>query len=55
MAIGDNFNDVEMLQYAGLAVGMANGPTRLQSLVDWVAPDVEENGAAVAIEKFLLP
>ncbi len=55
MAIGDNFNDAEMLQYAGLAVGMANGPTRLQSLVDWVAPDVEEDGAAVAIEKFLLP
>jgi hydroxymethylpyrimidine pyrophosphatase-like HAD family hydrolase len=27
MAIGDNFNDVEMLEYAGLGVAMGNAPT----------------------------
>lgn len=54
MAIGDNFNDVEMLEYAGLGVAMGNAPTGVQAIAKWVAPSVEEDGAAVAIEKFLL-
>jgi Cof subfamily protein (haloacid dehalogenase superfamily) len=54
MAIGDNFNDAPMLQYAGVSVAMGDAPTTLKELVDWVAPSVEENGVAVAIEKFLL-
>ncbi|MEH1859398.1 MAG: HAD family hydrolase [Nostoc sp.] len=54
MAIGDNFNDVEMLQYAGLGVAMGNAPAAVQAISKWVAPSVEEDGAAVAIEKFLL-
>ncbi len=54
MAIGDNFNDLEMLQYAGFGVAMGNAPAAVQNCADWVAPDVEEDGAAVAIEKFLL-
>ncbi|WLT38003.1 HAD hydrolase family protein [Synechocystis sp. B12] len=28
MAIGDNFNDVEMLQYAGVGVAMGNAPRK---------------------------
>ncbi|MEH2258956.1 Cof-type HAD-IIB family hydrolase [Nostoc sp.] len=54
MAIGDNFNDVEMLEYVGLGVAMGNAPAGVQSIAKWVAPSVEEDGAAVAIEKFLL-
>ncbi|MDZ8030006.1 MAG: Cof-type HAD-IIB family hydrolase [Nostoc sp. DedQUE08] len=54
MAIGDNFNDVEMLEYAGLGVAMGNAPAGVQAIANWVAPSVEEHGAAVAIEKFLL-
>lgn len=54
MAIGDNFNDVQMLQYVGLSVAMGNAPTSVKELVNWVAPSVEEDGVAVAIEKFLL-
>jgi Cof subfamily protein (haloacid dehalogenase superfamily) len=54
MAIGDNFNDASMLQYAGLSVAMGDAPITLQELADWVAPSVEEDGVAVAIEKFLL-
>ncbi|MEH2058364.1 MAG: Cof-type HAD-IIB family hydrolase [Nostoc sp.] len=54
MAIGDNFNDVEMLEYVGLGVAMGNAPTAVQAIAQWVAPSVEEDGAAVAIEKFLL-
>ncbi|MEH1966825.1 Cof-type HAD-IIB family hydrolase [Nostoc sp.] len=54
MAIGDNFNDAEMLEYAGLGVAMGNAPAGVQAIAQWVAPSVEEDGAAVAIEKFLL-
>jgi len=54
MAIGDNFNDVEMLEYAGLGIAMGNAPEAVQAIAQWVAPSVEEDGAAVAIEKFLL-
>lgn len=54
MTIGDNFNDVEMLEYAGLGVAMGNAPQQVQALAQWVAPNVEQDGVAVAIEKFLL-
>ncbi len=54
MAIGDNFNDSEMLEYAGLSVAMGNARPTIQCLAKWVAPTVEEDGAAVAMRKFLL-
>lgn len=54
MTIGDNFNDVEMLEYAGLGVAMGNAPAQVQAIANWVAPDVEEDGAAAAIEAFVL-
>jgi Cof subfamily protein (haloacid dehalogenase superfamily) len=54
MTIGDNFNDVEMLEYAGIGVAMGDAPPGVQAIADWIAPSVEADGAAVAIEKFLL-
>jgi Cof subfamily protein (haloacid dehalogenase superfamily) len=54
MAIGDNFNDVEMIQYAGTGVAMGNAPDGVKAIADWVAPDVEADGVAAAIETFLL-
>ena len=54
MAIGDNFNDLEMLEYAGLGIAMGNAPAEVQAVAQWVAPHVEQDGAAAAIEAFLL-
>ena len=54
MTIGDNFNDVEMLSYAGISVAMGNAPPEVQAIANWVAPSIELDGAAIAIEKFLL-
>jgi Cof subfamily protein (haloacid dehalogenase superfamily) len=54
MTIGDNFNDIEMLQYAGIGVAMGNAPDGVKAIADWVAPDVESDGAAIALEKILL-
>ncbi|BBD60474.1 hypothetical protein NIES2109_32710 [Nostoc sp. HK-01] len=54
MAIGDNFNDVEMLEYAGIGIAMGNAPKNVQAIAQWIAPSVEKDGAAIAIKKFLL-
>jgi hypothetical protein len=54
MAIGDNFNDVEMLEYAGIGVAMNNAPEGVKARANWIAPSVEMDGAAAAIEEFLL-
>src|SRR5919199_744199 len=54
MAIGDNFNDVEMLEYAGFGVAMGDAPADVQAIAQWVAPSVEQDGAAAAIEAFVL-
>ena len=54
MTIGDNFNDLEMIQYAGVGVAMGNAPERVKSFANWVAPTVEEDGVVAAIEQFVL-
>lgn len=54
MTIGDNFNDLEMLEYAGIGVAMGNAPDDVQAVAQWVAPSVEKDGAAAAIEEFIL-
>jgi Cof subfamily protein (haloacid dehalogenase superfamily) len=54
MTIGDNFNDLEMLEYAGIGVAMGNAPEDVKAIANWVAPSVENDGSAIAIDKFLL-
>ncbi|MGD1902685.1 MAG: Cof-type HAD-IIB family hydrolase [Geitlerinemataceae cyanobacterium] len=54
MAIGDNFNDLEMLVYAGIGVAMGDAPEGVSSRANWVAPSVEEDGVVAAIERFIL-
>lgn len=54
MTIGDNFNDVEMLEYAGIGIAMGNAPADVKAVAQWVAPSIEQDGAAAAIEEFVL-
>ncbi|MGQ9838144.1 MAG: Cof-type HAD-IIB family hydrolase [Cyanobacteriota bacterium] len=54
MAIGDNDNDIEMIQYAGIGVAMGNASAGLLLHADWVAPSVDQDGVAAAIETFIL-
>lgn len=54
MAIGDQDNDLPMITWAGLGVAMGNGSPAVKAAADWVAPPVTEDGAAVAIERFIL-
>jgi Cof subfamily protein (haloacid dehalogenase superfamily) len=55
MAIGDSDNDKEMILEAGLGVAMGNAEEDLKAAADEVTLSCEEDGAALAIEKALLP
>lgn len=54
MAIGDNFNDLEMLQFAGAAVVMGNAEEELRALGFPVTATNDEHGVARAIEQYIL-
>lgn len=55
MAIGDNFNDLEMLEYAGTAVVMGNAdPKLLERDEFYTTLSNDEGGVAAAIERFIL-
>jgi Cof subfamily protein (haloacid dehalogenase superfamily) len=53
MAIGDNYNDVEMLEFAGLPFIMGNACAELKQNGWAVTLGNEESGVAVAIEQAL--
>lgn len=53
MAIGDNYNDVEMLEWAGLPVVMGNASDELKQNGWHVTRANTESGVAVAIEELL--
>ena len=54
MAVGDNFNDLEMLQFAGLPVLMANATPGLARDGWAVTLSNDEDGVAAAIEHYVL-
>ena len=55
MAIGDNFNDLEMLEFAGTAVVMGNAdPSLLEREEFYTTLSNDEGGVAAAIEQFIL-
>ncbi|WP_024620482.1 HAD family hydrolase [Metaclostridioides mangenotii] len=53
MAFGDNYNDIEMLEYAGLGVAMGNSNDDIKESADYVTDTNEESGFANAIFKFM--
>lgn len=53
MAIGDSWNDLEMLEWAGLAVVMGNARQAIKEKADYVTCSNEDNGVAEALEKLL--
>jgi hydroxymethylpyrimidine pyrophosphatase-like HAD family hydrolase len=54
MAIGDDFSDVEMLEYAGIGVAMGSAPAAVKACADWVTTTIEKDGVAKAIGKWIL-
>lgn len=54
IAVGDGFNDLSMIQYAGLGVAMANSPDEVKEKADYITLSNEEDGVAHVIYKFIL-
>jgi Cof subfamily protein (haloacid dehalogenase superfamily) len=54
IAVGDNLNDIEMIEAAGLGIAMGNSPQELKDIADYVAPSNDEDGVAYVVEKFIL-
>jgi Cof subfamily protein (haloacid dehalogenase superfamily) len=54
MAVGDQDNDVSMIAWAGLGVAMGNASPAARSAADVIAPPLIDDGAAWAIERFIL-
>jgi cof-like hydrolase len=53
MAIGDGNNDVEMLEYAGIGVAMANGTEAAKNSAKYITGTNENDGVAKAIYKYV--
>ena len=55
MAMGDEENDLSMLEWAGLGVAMANGVPQAKAVAKAVTTKTnEESGVAEAIHKYIL-
>ena len=53
MAIGDNNNDLPMIEYAGIGVAMENGLPEVKRAADFVTKSNEDDGVAWAIRKLV--
>ena len=54
MACGDGWNDLPMIQFAGLGVAMANAVPQVRAAADYVTEDNDHDGVGLAVEKFIL-
>ena len=54
MACGDGDNDIAMLKEVGFGVAMANAEEKVKAAADYITESNNEEGAAKAIEKFVL-
>jgi Cof subfamily protein (haloacid dehalogenase superfamily) len=54
IGIGDNDNDLELVEQAGLGVAMGNASPALKAAADYIAPPVENEGVVEIIERFIL-
>jgi Cof subfamily protein (haloacid dehalogenase superfamily) len=53
--IGDQPNDVLMFTKSGLSIAMGNSSAKVQEAADQVTESNEDEGFAIAVERFILP
>ncbi len=54
LAIGDQDNDVKLLEAAGVKVAMGNGTPKLKAVADYITETVDNDGFVKAMEVFVL-
>lgn len=52
MAIGDGYNDLSMIQFAGMSIAMGNAQEPVKKAADWITLSNDEDGVAAAVERF---
>ena len=51
---GDGFNDMTMIQYAGVGVAMENAQPAVKEAADYITKSNDEDGIAHVIDKFII-
>lgn len=54
IAMGDSFNDLAMIRFAGLGVAMGNARDEIKEAADYITDTNMNDGVAKVIEKFVL-
>lgn len=54
ISIGDNENDISMIEFAGLGVAMGNAEQIVKNIADYITTTNEEDGVANVIEKYII-
>jgi hypothetical protein len=54
MAIGDERNDIDMLNFAGTAIAMGNAPYEVKKIADLIAPTNDNDGVALILNHFFV-
>lgn len=54
IAIGDSYNDISMLDYAGLGVAMGNAPDEVKAHAQYVTKGNDEDGVAEVVKMYVL-
>lgn len=52
VAIGDNYNDMDMIKFAAVGIAMGNAPEEVKEISDYVTETNDEDGVAKAIYKY---
>ncbi|MNI78998.1 putative phosphatase [compost metagenome] len=55
MAIGNYYNDLTMLTFAGLGIAMDNSPLEVKAAADDITASNNEEGVRLALRKYCLP
>lgn len=51
---GDGYNDIAMIEYAGIGVAMSNARQKVKDAADYITGSNDEDGLVEVIEKFIL-
>ncbi len=54
IAFGDGYNDLSMIEFAGIGVAMSNAQPAVRERADFIAKNNDEDGVAIYIEENLL-
>ncbi|MBU7593090.1 Cof-type HAD-IIB family hydrolase [Metabacillus halosaccharovorans] len=54
IAIGDSYNDLSMIEFAGLGVAMGNAPDDIKEIANFVTDTNMNDGVAKVVEEFIL-